>query len=98
MTSNRTLFVLPGDGIGPEVVGQVLRVIEWLAANRSVNFNLQEGLVGGASYDAHGIPLTDETLADAIEADAILFGSVGGPQYEDLPFELQPERGLLRLR
>jgi 3-isopropylmalate dehydrogenase len=98
MTSNRKLLVLPGDGIGPEVVGQVLRVVDWLGSKRSLSFDLQEGLVGGAAYDAHGTPLTDETLADAISADAVLFGSVGGPKYDDLPFELKPERGLLRLR
>ena len=98
MASNRKLLVLPGDGIGPEVVSQVLRVVDWLAAKRSVSFDLQEGLVGGAAYDKHGTPLTDETLSDALAADAILFGSVGGPQYDDLPFELKPERGLLRLR
>jgi len=98
LASNRKLLVLPGDGIGPEVVSQVLRVVDWLAAKRSVSFDLQEGLVGGAAYDSHGTPLTDETLSDALAADAILFGSVGGPQYDDLPFELKPERGLLRLR
>tara|TARA_Y100000588_G_C14262606_1_gene928315 strand:+ start:1375 stop:2487 length:1113 start_codon:yes stop_codon:yes gene_type:complete len=98
LASNRKLLVLPGDGIGPEVVGQVLRVVEWLARKRSVSFDLQEGLVGGASYEVHGTPLTDEILADAVEADAVLFGSVGGPQYDDLDFELKPERGLLRLR
>ena len=98
MASNRKLLVLSGDGIGPEVVGQVLRVVDWLGAKRSLSFDLQEGLVGGAAYDAHGTPLTDETLADAVSADAVLFGSVGGPKYDDLPFELKPERGLLRLR
>ncbi len=98
MTSNRKLLVLPGDGIGPEVVGQVLRVVDWLARKRSVTFDLQKGLVGGAAYDAHGTPLTDETLADAVDCDAVLFGSVGGPKYDDLPFDLKPERGLLRLR
>jgi len=98
MAANRKLLVLPGDGIGPEVVGQVLRVIDWLGEKRALSFDLQEGLVGGAAYDVHGTPLTDETLADAISADAVLFGSVGGPKYDELPFELKPERGLLRLR
>ena len=88
MASNRKLLVLPGDGIGPEVVSQVLRVVDWLVKKRSVSFDLQEGLVGGAAYDAHGTPLTDETLTDALAADAILFGSVGGPQYDDLPLTL----------
>ena len=74
MQSNRKLLVLPGDGIGPEVVTEVLRVVDWLAKKRSVSFDLQEGLVGGAAYDKHGTPLTDETLADAVDADAVLFG------------------------
>ena len=98
MTSNRKLLVLPGDGIGPEVVGQVLRAVDWLARRRSVSFDITEGLAGGASWDRHGTPLTDETLADALAADAVLFGSVGGPAYDQLPFEQKPERGLLRLR
>lgn len=98
MASNRKLLVLPGDGIGPEVVKEVLRVVDWLAKKRSVSFDIQEGLVGGSAFDAHGTPLTDETLADAVGADAVLFGSVGGPKYDDLPFEQKPERGLLRLR
>src|SRR3546814_544767 len=98
MASNKKLLVLPGDGIGPEVVRETLRVVDWMAKKRSVSFDLKEGLVGGAAYDASGTPLTDETLADAVAADAVLFGSVGGPKYDDLPFEKKPERGLLRLR
>jgi 3-isopropylmalate dehydrogenase len=98
MASNKKLLVLAGDGIGPEVVRETLRVVDWLAKKRSVSFDVQEGLVGGAAYDAHRTPLTDETLADAVAADAVLFGSVGGPKYDDLPFEMKPERGLLRLR
>src|SRR3546814_17083830 len=98
MASNKKLLVRPGDGIGPEVVRETLRVVDWMAKKRSVSFDLQEGLVGGAAYDASGTPLTDETLADAVAADAVLFGSVGGPKYDDLPFEKKPERGILRLR
>ena len=98
MASNKKLLVLPGDGIGPEVVRETLRVVDWMAKKRSVSFDVQEGLVGGAAYDASGTPLTDETLADAVDADAVLFGAVGGPNYDDLPFEKKPERGLLRLR
>jgi len=75
-----------------------MKIIDWLAKNRSLDFDISEGLVGGASYDAHGTPLTDEVLADCVGADAVLFGAVGGPQYDDLPFELKPERGLLTLR
>ncbi len=98
MPANKTILMLPGDGIGPEVMGQVKRVIDWMARRRSVSFNLREGLVGGAALDAHGVPLTEETLADAVAADAVLFGAVGGPKWDDLPFEKKPERGLLRLR
>ncbi|HVC51103.1 MAG TPA: 3-isopropylmalate dehydrogenase [Stellaceae bacterium] len=96
--SNRKVLVLPGDGIGPEIMGEVMRVIEFFDKRRIASFEVSEGLVGGAAYDASGVPLTDETLARAHTADAVLFGSVGGPKWEKLPFHLQPERGLLRLR
>jgi len=98
MASNRKVMVLPGDGIGNEVMHANMKIIDWLAKNRSLDFDISEGLVGGASYDAHGTPLTDEVLADCVGADAVLFGAVGGPQYDDLPFEMKPERGLLTLR
>ena len=98
MAANKSLLILPGDGIGPEVMVQVRRVIEWFDQRRAVSFDVKEGLVGGASYDAHGTPLTDETMADAMAADAVLFGAVGGPQYDDAPRDLRPEMGLLRLR
>ena len=98
MSSNRTLMVLPGDGVGPEVVNETLRVVDWLAKNKSISFNIKEGLVGGASYDKHGTPLTDETLADTMDADAVLFGAVGGPNYDGVEFDKRPENGLLRLR
>src|SRR5256885_11249401 len=96
--SNRKILVLPGDGIGPEIMREVLRVVEFFDRRRIASFEVSEGLVGGVSYDASGVPLTDSTLAEAMAADAVLFGSVGGPKWESLPFELQPERGLLRLR
>ena len=98
MVSNRKIMVLPGDGIGTEIMKANMRIIDWLAKYRSIDFDMEEGLVGGAAYDAHGSPLSEETLADSIAADAVLFGAVGGPQYDDLPFELKPERGLLALR
>jgi len=98
MASNKKVLVLPGDGIGPEVVGEVRRIIDWMDKRRHVSFDMSEGLCGGAAIDAHGVPLTDETMADAMSADAVLFGSIGGPKWDDLPFELKPERGLLRLR
>jgi len=96
--SNRKILVLPGDGIGPEIMREVMRVIEFFDRRHVASFEVSEGLVGGSAYDASGTPLTDETLAQAQASDAVLFGSVGGPKWETLPFELQPERGLLRLR
>jgi len=96
--SNRKVLVLAGDGIGPEIMREVLRIIEFLDRRRIVSFAVSEGLVGGAALDAAGVPLTDATLAQAQDSDAVLFGSVGGPKWETLPFELRPERGLLRLR
>ncbi|MBM3600069.1 MAG: 3-isopropylmalate dehydrogenase [Alphaproteobacteria bacterium] len=98
MPANKKLLVLAGDGIGPEVMRQVLRVVDWFDKRRAVRFDIKEGLVGGAALDAHGVPLTDATMAEAMASDAVLFGSVGGPKWDDLPFEKKPERGLLRLR
>jgi len=96
--SSKKLLILAGDGIGPEVMTQVRRVIDWMAKRRQITFDVAEGLIGGASYDKFGHPLTDETVAEALAADAVLLGAVGGPKWETLPFELKPERGLLRLR
>src|SRR5438477_3946507 len=96
--SNRKILVLPGDGIGPEIMREVMRIIEFFDCRHIASFEVGEGLVGGAAYEASGTPLTDDTLAEAMASDAVLFGSVGGPKWESLPFELQPERGLLRLR
>src|SRR6266699_5421953 len=96
--SNRKVLVLPGDGIGPEIMREVMRVIEFFDRRHLASFEVSEGLVGGAAYEASGTPLTDTTLAQAQASDAVLFGSVGGPKWESLPFELRPERGPLRLR
>jgi 3-isopropylmalate dehydrogenase len=96
--SNRKVLVLPGDGIGPEIMREVMRVIEFFDRRHIASFEVADGLVGGAAYEASGTPLTDDTLAQAQASDAVLFGSVGGPRWETLPFELQPERGLLKLR
>jgi len=97
MTS-KSLLILAGDGIGPEVMEQVKRVITWFNAKGKVSFKVEEGLVGGCSYDAHGTPLTDATMQKAMDADAVLLGAVGGPKWDNLPFAAKPERGLLRLR
>ncbi|TFL18030.1 3-isopropylmalate dehydrogenase [Jannaschia formosa] len=96
--ATHSLLILPGDGIGPEVMAEVRRVIDWFGANRGLSFDVSEDLVGGAAYDAHGTPLTDETMARAQEVDAVLLGAVGGPKYDKLDFSVKPERGLLRLR
>lgn len=96
--STPSLLILPGDGIGPEVMNEVQKVIDWFGAKRDLNFDVSVDLVGGAAYDKHGIPLADETLAKAQEVDAVLLGAVGGPKYDDLDFSVKPERGLLKLR
>ena len=93
-----TLLMLPGDGIGPEVMAVARRAIDWFGARGRFSFEVEEDLVGGASYDAHGAPLTDGTLDKALAADAVLFGAVGGPKWDGLDFSLKPERGLLGLR
>ena len=93
-----SLLILPGDGIGPEVMVEVRKIIDWFMSNRGLDFDVTEDLVGGAAYDAHGTPLNDDTMAKALDVDAVLLGAVGGPKYDDLDFSLKPERGLLRLR
>ena len=77
MTSNRRIMVLPGDGIGNEVMQANMKLIDWLAKHRSIGFDISEGLVGGAAYDVHGTPLTDETLADSMASDAVLLVLLG---------------------
>lgn len=96
--ANPSLLILAGDGIGPEVMDEVKRIIGWFGDKRDLKFDVSEDLVGGAAYDAHGVPLHDDTMAKAQEVDAVLLGAVGGPKYDDLDFSVKPERGLLRLR
>src|SRR5210317_2647711 len=96
--SNPSILILPGDGIGPEVMAEVRKVIDWYGAKRDMVFDVSEGLVGGCAYDAHGVPLTDETMAKAQAVDAVLLGAVSGPKYDVLDFSVKPERGLLRMR
>ncbi|MGK7863313.1 3-isopropylmalate dehydrogenase [Falsiroseomonas sp. E2-1-a4] len=98
MPANKKLLILPGDGIGPEVMREVRRLIDWMDRRRSVTFEITEGLVGGAALDATGSPCPDETVAAASSVDAVLFGSVGGPKWDSLPFDKRPELGILRLR
>ena len=94
----RSLLILPGDGVGPEVMREVRRVITWMDRCRGLRFDLSEDLVGGASIDQRGTPITEDTLAQAKAADAILFGSVGGPKWDQLGFDRRPEISILRLR
>ena len=96
--ANPSLLILAGDGIGPEVMAEVKRIIAWFGAKRGVTFDVTEDLVGGCAYDAHGTPLHDDTMARAQAVDAVLLGAVGGPKYDALDFSVKPERGLLRLR
>ena len=98
MTESHRLLLLPGDGIGPEVMTEVRRVIDWMGTRLDVGFALGDGLIGGAAIDAEGTPISDETVARAKESDAVLLGAVGGPQWDALGFDIRPERGLLRIR
>src|SRR3569833_3328221 len=92
------LLLLPGDGIGVEVMGEVERLIEWLNAEGHAEFTIARGLVGGCAYDKHGKAISEEDMQKALASDAVLFGAVGGPKWDKVPYELRPEAGLLRLR
>ncbi|MCW5682643.1 MAG: 3-isopropylmalate dehydrogenase, partial [Xanthobacteraceae bacterium] len=92
------LLLLPGDGIGPEVMAQARRVIEWIEKRGLATFNIEEGLVGGAAYDAHGKSISEDDMKKAMAADAVIFGAVGGPKWDGVPYDVRPEAGLLRLR
>ena len=92
------LLLLPGDGIGPEVMAEVKKLLGFYKKKRVASFDTEEGLVGGSCYDAHKVAITDETMAKAHAADAVIFGAVGGPKWDKVPFDVRPEAGLLRLR
>jgi 3-isopropylmalate dehydrogenase len=92
------VLVLPGDGIGPEIVAEAVKVLQVLSKDHGLSLTTSEGLVGGASIDVHGTPLTDDTLAQAQAADAVLLGAVGGPKWDAMPMANRPEKGLLALR
>ena len=94
----KKLLLLPGDGIGPEVMAEVKRVIAWLEQSGRAKFEIEDDLVGGCAYDAHGEAVSDATMAKAKAADAVLFGAVGGPKWDKVPYAQRPEAGLLRLR
>jgi 3-isopropylmalate dehydrogenase len=92
------LLLLPGDGIGPDIMAEVKAVIAFLNEAGLASFETEEDLVGGAAYDAHGVSITDAAMAKAAAADAVLFGAVGGPKWDKVAYEVRPEAGLLRLR
>ena len=95
---SRKILLLPGDGIGPEVVMEVKKIIEWLNKKKSLDFEIEHGLVGGASYEKHKNPITDEVFYKALESEAVILGAVGGPKWDNLEFSKRPERALLKLR
>jgi 3-isopropylmalate dehydrogenase len=93
-----SLLLLPGDGIGPEVIGEVERLVAFFNRKGKVRLEIETGLVGGSAIDKFGVPLDSETLAKAEAADAVVFGAVGGPKWDKVPYDIRPEAGLLRLR
>jgi len=97
-TKKRKILLLPGDGIGPEVVKEVKKIIDWFNKKKSLDFQTEEGLVGGASYEKHKKPITDEVFYKALESEAVILGAVGGPKWDNLEFSKRPERALLKLR
>ena len=98
MTASRKILILAGDGIGPEVMREARRILDWLDRKRGVRFEIEDDLVGGAAIDARGTPLADSTVAMARAADAVLFGAVGGPAWDGLGFDKRPELAILGLR
>ena len=98
MSNTKNILMVAGDGIGPEVMAEVKKVIEWSNDKRDTGFKTEDELVGGACYDAHGCAVTDETIGKAKAADAVMLGAVGGPQWDNVAREHRPEAGLLALR
>jgi len=96
--ATHNLLLLPGDGIGPEVMAEVKKLIAWMNTHGLGTFETEEALVGGSCYDAHKVSITDATMEKAKAVDAIIFGSVGGPKWDKVPYDARPEAGLLRLR
>ena len=96
--ASRKLLLLPGDGIGPEAVAEVRKLIAMMNEEMGAGFETEDGLVGGGAYDAHGASISEADMAKAMAADAVLFGAVGGPKWDSVPYEVRPEAGLLRLR
>ena len=97
-TNSRKILLLPGDGIGPEVVKEVKKILEWFNKHKSLDFSFEEELIGGASIDANKIPITDEVFYKSLQSDAVILGACGGPKWDNLEFSKKPERALLKLR
>ena len=95
---NRKFLLLPGDGVGPEVVGETKKILEWFNKNKSLDFKIEEELIGGASIDKNKIPITDEVFYKSLESEVVLVGACGGPKWDNLEFSKKPERALLKLR
>ena len=96
--SNKKILILPGDGIGAEVMHEVLHIINWMAKNKSISFDIAERLVGGSAYDQEGDSISDATMDEALNSDAVLFGAVGGSKWDNVERAKRPEAALLRLR
>ena len=96
--NNFKIAVFAGDGVGPEIINEALKILKLIADKKNINLQLTEGLVGGSAYDHFGVPLPDSSLELALQSDAILLGAVGGPKWEALDYSLRPERALLGLR
>ena len=96
--SKKTVLLLPGDGIGPEIMNEVKKIVTWFNVNKKLELETSDDLVGGCSFDEEGTPLTDKVLFKAMDSDAVLLGAVGGPKWDNLDFSKKPERALLRLR
>src|SRR5690606_17215992 len=96
--ATRKLFLLPGDGIGSEAMAEVSKLIAVMNAEFGTGFETEAGLVGGSAYDAHGKAISEDDMGRALAADAVLFGAVGGPKWDGVPYDVRPEAGLLRLR
>jgi len=94
----RKILLLPGDGVGPEVVGEVKKIIKWFNEKKSLDFEIDEDLIGGASIDVNKIPITDEVFYKSLECEAVILGACGGPKWDNLEFSKKPERALLKLR
>src|SRR4051812_30945308 len=98
MSASRNIVLLPGDGIGPEVMAEAAKVIGWFNRNLRTNINTTTGDIGGMSIDRHGVPLHDDTLDACRSVDAILLAAVGGPKWDKVDYAIRPEAGLLKLR